>query len=976
MVSSSIDSLSFSGRSISVLKPSVTLQHQPEGAKVYQAGVLKSVEADQFLRRQALAPAVKFGALRWPTWLGGARLTEKPAETNGRLTHGAVTEVIESPDAAFAVPKSPLLTFQDYQTLFLEKPHVYGRNAAQYLYDALAAHGTRKKHVYGHEVTVYDAMARPWQSNLLESKEALEGQELPFEQLMTVLKSMGKQAYPPRVIFKYGPAGSGKTLSCNICLESVVDYAHNHPDGKAYRLVWVFSKDQLQKLRQAQALPEPSLNGKGPHKNPLDQAIPAGSNEFVIPASYNTNPVFLYDRFNRNVQDPRHPGNTDKKVTQREWLIIKAQESLAGLKKSKAVPEEAEVNVNHLLHGQLDTTSQQLWNMLSTAYNGDTDQIFKNNIRVEAIPISEALGIQVGAYRVTDNDHGTRVTTLSPQPTQLPGGLDQVDGAIPNASRGILFVREPLRQEGHGFDAMEPVYQVMDGGTQDAHNPRTGTFMVNRPDVVFVADANGEQVAARAGEVENWQAINRRTAFVAFPYNRRFLLEAKLLKNALFREQHVPKGFPIAPHTMETLGLFGTATRVLPKIDIDFSKVVPADDKTGARKVLADALGKLNSVGLALLYQANVAPADGHRDDEETLMVKKALERRRLSLPENLDQTFSFDELRYLREPKVLKLLSTAELNANEDRDDENAEFARFTSPEGNQGLSTAELITWLADYAAKFKKASLTPKDTIELLEVNTDASEGPWAQTAWGSYYDDNSWPELVKQVKGYAQRQVRLDLEEAVGVIDDVSARKEFERYLHHVSAYVVKGSVDPKFQLQTLSPDSKADTAYLARIERQLLEAKGYKFLDSGQIDKTKLPALKAADTDIFQAYVNQGPDEFRGRLLRRCASIPNYNSSNVHEVEPNVFYAFIKHLRNEKIGEAKQYYGFWKSKIGFHQDASDTKRCTHNLGVDDAEKWVRTTDNLLKMGYPSERLGELLGWAVPDEGVFDKYRMAA
>jgi serine protein kinase len=260
-------------------------------------------------------------------------------------------------------------------------------------------------------------------------------------------------------------------------------------------------------------------------------------------------------------------------------------------------------------------------------------------------------------------------------------------------------------------------------------------------DEVLIATSNEIHLGAFK-EIPDWASFKGRIELVRVPYLRRFEDEVQI-----YRDQITPLsvGKHIAPHAVEAAAMWAVLTRLKKPIADRYPEEVRAivDEVLPAEKLR--------------LYDTGEPPA-------------------RLSMPQ----------------AKELKRVLG----------DLYRESHSYPHYEGREGASAREIKTVLFNAAQRPGRACLTPISVLEELEalVKEKSVYAFLQQEIMGGYHDHESFVEVVRE--RWLDR-VDDEVRDALGLVAEEQYRDWFERYIHHVTAWVrgekiknrVTGESDP-------------------------------------------------------------------------------------------------------------------------------------------------------------------------------------
>ncbi|MCA9807098.1 MAG: hypothetical protein KC476_04005 [Cyanobacteria bacterium HKST-UBA06] len=632
-------------------------------------------------------------------------------------------------------------------------------------------------------------------------------------------------------------------------------------------------------------------------------------------------------------------------ITPRQAAFNRAEARLSELTQQGGVDPHERLNREHLLfHMELDPTSSALLNLLRRYYDND-EAIIQNHVRVEAVPIDTVGGIGVSHYSSNKQSPASKVTGHHDQP-DLPGYVPRITGALPDGL--VLIIDDPMRSEdpARPMSSLDELFDLLNDGRHQVHDDQTGRTLKTPISPLMICAVNDLQVRnAHEKRKPDWGAIVRRVHAERLPYNIRFFEESQILRDRLEGEMGI-RPEQVVPHTLETLGLFGVTTRLSHSTP---NNAWVRKELAGVRDVNLDvlqtALGKLTPISTALLLQSTVRPGEGHPHDAETRWVEQANQRQRLdpNLGISPSDTISFksNEVAELRKPAVLWMLSRIPQKFNYSGYNYMGAFGsgggakaeKYGPRQGDFGVSTDALITFLRDHVVNENPEYLTPMGIIKALKEDFQTDD------------DLADHLDTMDTIEQFAQRQVVADVEEAIRLIQDRFVRHEAVKYLRHVIAETTHGLVAEPYRERVYGQETpgKPNLDFIGRCETLIGQNESFRTTLAGTVGAKQMEGL-ALSEDTVDQFVFQ----------------TNNGAVNLYKL-------FSDARRRERIGQMMTFYNIW-NMVPQRNDPTTTPK-PETIDEQDFNGWVSTNRQLIAMGYPPTKLGETLFWAKPHNGYY-------
>jgi serine protein kinase len=332
-------------------------------------------------------------------------------------------------------------------------------------------------------------------------KDAVFGLDVQLMKLVNVLKAAALgYGTEKRVILLHGPVGSAKSTICRMLKKGLEAYSKSE-SGALFTFEWV------------------DEHGK------LDGIL--GKDVRVYPTPMNEEPLWLIPN------DMRQAMCDD---------INKGQDGDYRVK----------------IVGELCPPSRFIFKNLMEKYNGDMMKVL-SHIRVKRMFISEADRIGIGTFQPKDekNQDSTELTGDINYRKIAEYGSDSdprafnFDGEFNVANRGMIEFVEVLKLD------VAFLYDLL--GASQEHMIKPKKFAQTYIDEVIIGHTN-EPEYRRLQDNEFMEALRDRTVKIDVPYITKLKEEVNIYKKD-FNSQKL-RGISIAPHTIETAGMWAILTRL------------------------------------------------------------------------------------------------------------------------------------------------------------------------------------------------------------------------------------------------------------------------------------------------------------------------------------------------------------------------------------------------------------------------------
>jgi serine protein kinase len=332
-------------------------------------------------------------------------------------------------------------------------------------------------------------------------KDAVFGLDVQLMKLVNVLKAAALgYGTEKRVILLHGPVGSAKSTICRMLKKGLEAYSKSET-GALFTFEWVDETGKLDGI--------------------------FGKDVRVYPTPMNEEPLWLIPN------DMRQSVCDD---------INKGQDGDFRVK----------------IVGELCPPSRFIFKNLMEKYNGDMIKVL-SHVRVKRMFISEADRIGIGTFQPKDekNQDSTELTGDINYRKIAEYGSDSdprafnFDGEFNVANRGMIEFVEVLKLD------VAFLYDLL--GASQEHMIKPKKFAQTYIDEVIIGHTN-EPEYRRLQDNEFMEALRDRTVKIDVPYITKLKEEINIYKKD-FNSQKL-RGISIAPHTIETAGMWAILTRL------------------------------------------------------------------------------------------------------------------------------------------------------------------------------------------------------------------------------------------------------------------------------------------------------------------------------------------------------------------------------------------------------------------------------
>jgi len=395
-----------------------------------------------------------------------------------------------------------------------------------------------------------------------------------------------------------------------------------------------------------------------------------------------------------------------------------------------------------VLTAAMGTKSHDIYEALLTTYQGDWKKVMRH-VRVDRFAISRR-------YR-------SAAVTIEPQQSNIDADSRQVtaDFNLANLPPSLQNLRL-YEVTGDLVDANRGLLEYSDFLKRPPELNKyllttTERGTVRMPgalaylDLVMIGSANEKHLDAFKGD-PNFTSFKGRIELVTVPYLLRYQEEIEIYRDQV---DTISRTLTIAPHAARVAGLWAVLTRLW--------RPDPAHYDEPVKSVIA----KLSPMAKALLYQG--------RDPGEL-------------------EHISAEDVRLLRD-HVGQIA---------------AEWRDGPIYEGRFGASAREMKTILLDASHRTTSGCFTPMVVIaELRNLVKDKSLYDFLKLEPKGDYNDPA--KFVDDVERATARQVRRELHDSMGLVDEAQYDQRFEEYFAHAIALTRGGTVRDPHTGESREPD---------------------------------------------------------------------------------------------------------------------------------------------------------------------------
>lgn len=438
-----------------------------------------------------------------------------------------------------------IMSFQEFLDVFLEQPHRYARNAAQYIRDCFLYFGTETKPQVWGEVTHYKLFDAAFDGG----RGRLVGQERAQERVFKLLDNFVREGSVNKLILLHGPNGSAKSTFVDMIQRALEHYSHTD-EGALYRFSWIFPDE---KIASGGAIGFGGRSARTAERSTLESFAFLEDQEInaKVPSDLKDHPLLLIPRVQREVILRDAFGLKSEGA-------IKAREERRTRSDGGNSAEEREEDVfalsDYLLRGDLSHTSRQIFDALLTAYQGDFEKVLKH-VQVERFFISRRY--RTGVVTVEPQmrvDAGIRQLTVDRSLAALPTSLQNQTlyepfGDLVDANRGMieyddLFKRHP--------DLNKYLLATSEKAAVSLEN------QILHLDMVLMATGNEDYLDAYK-QTADYSSFKGRVELVRVPYLLDYMVEELIYREQLGSLSIVKR---VAPHTTFVAALWAVLTRL------------------------------------------------------------------------------------------------------------------------------------------------------------------------------------------------------------------------------------------------------------------------------------------------------------------------------------------------------------------------------------------------------------------------------
>ncbi len=675
-------------------------------------------------------------------------------------------------------------TFHDFIRDVEADPHKYCRNSAQYLKDVFDYYGYREvTHISGEKI-------KRWK--IFDKFCPVFGQEVAQNQIYNYISSFAEKR-ANKIILLHGPNGAAKTSIIASIMGAMEDYSRK-PEGAVFTFNWIFSDkgDKAAGLGFGNSGKNVSYDEKSLANTKPEEIT------FKLPCGMKDNPLLLIPK-NERAQFLEHIG------IQRP---------------------------HHLYTAELSQKSQEIFTQLGVSYDGDWTKIIRH-IQIERFYYSKLFRkglISIDPQRNADAD--SRPLNLE-RSYRIPrvlamSSMYEPYGDLVDASRGIVEYSEIFKRS---VEANKYLLTTAEWGTISLHG-----FTAQLDCILFATD--NEKNLSRFKVHPDWPSFNGRFAPVRVPYVLKWEDESKICEHLIKEHQNEKH---LAPHTIKTLSLWATMTRL-------------RESKHKEAK-------KLSHFEKAVFYNTGNGP---------------------ISWPPRQRQELERDQERIA-------------LEYEDERAREIPPGITDASYEGRSGASYRDIETIVVDALHRRECNFLSPLQLFKTIEgVNKNPSVYEFVRMHTASedrlpiYEDGYLHPDKVLDLaKEHYRELVNRDLQVAAELISEDAYDKLFHDYIIHVKAFIKSEKVkNPQTGIYE-DPDERI----MRKMEEKLeigddYEERRREFFSNiaawarePGVDVTKGVPFEVLFSDLFEILRRNSHGETKTKLARIKEFIPYYDTED-------------------------------------------------------------------------------------------------
>lgn len=411
--------------------------------------------------------------------------------------------------------KRRVLSFDEYFTLFSQRPTRHARSFAAYVRDCFAWFGERVEERPEGGVRRFALFDAPWDGG----RERLVGQERAQRALLGAIQNFVRDGRVTRLVLLHGPNGSAKSTMIGNLARALEAYSATE-EGAVYTFKWIFPKRTVSKKRLGFGAEGERVALKS-YAHLEEEDVDA-----VLPADLRDHPLLLLPR------------------AQRRAL-------LGGLRADERL--DAEVG-SYLMEGALSPRSRAISEALLATYKGDFQRVlqhvqvtrfdYSRRYRRGLVTIEPQLHVDASIRQVT-MDQGLQ--SLPPALRNL--SLFEPQGDLVDGNRGLVEYNDLLKKP---VDAFKYLLATCEKGTVALPNA------ILYLDALLIASSNDQHLEAFKA-YPDFTSFKGRMDLIKVPYLRNYLVEKEIYDEQV-RAQDIPNR--VAPHSTAILALWAVLTRL------------------------------------------------------------------------------------------------------------------------------------------------------------------------------------------------------------------------------------------------------------------------------------------------------------------------------------------------------------------------------------------------------------------------------
>jgi predicted Ser/Thr protein kinase len=575
-------------------------------------------------------------------------------------------------------------SFDEFLKGVQENPKKFCRSSAEYLKDVFDCWGSYMvRDINGEEIPRW---------RIFDDFGPVYGQERAQGLIYNHLSSFAEHRVN-KIVLLHGPNGSAKTSLVAAIMQAMEAYTLL-PEGAVYTFNWIFSDKGEKEVGLGFGAEAYDARNTLAFVEPEDVT-------FKLACGMKDSPLFL--------------------IPKKERLEFLSQ---LGLSK---VPQ-------HLIDGELNQKSHEIYNRLNVSYKGDWIKIIRH-VQVERFYFSKRFRKGLISIDPQKNmDASSRALNLENSykipPVLSMTSMHEPFGDLIDANRGIVEFSEIFKRHP---ETNKYLLTTAEWGTINL--PSFTGYL----DCVIFATDNESQLSSFKLD-SDWPSFNGRLAYVRVPYLLQWEVERNLYKK-IISDLNV-MGKHVAPHTEDVIALWAVMTRL---------------------RVSEDPLGKkLTYIQKAEVYSSGEAPNYWRDEDRKNLLSKLG------ELSEEFEDT---------RDRELSDSYSRKYWDA---------------SYEGRSGASYREVESVIIRALHNSTYNHLSPLSLFDSIgNIAKDTSVYEFLRLSEGLGHIEAG--EALEELTEYFSKVLGKDIRDSAGLVAEDQYLTLFENYISHVKAWISKEKI---------------------------------------------------------------------------------------------------------------------------------------------------------------------------------------